>query len=63
MHIASSVVIRIKKVSVLRNFGVIPWNELFQDKRLEKPGGMCEVPLGRADIGHRLDDVIFWFKT
>ena len=52
MHIASGVVVRIKKISVLRNFGPISRKELFQDKRLEKPGGMSQVPLGRADVGY-----------
>jgi len=30
-----------------------------QDERFEEPGGVGEVPLGRARVGHRLDDVIF----
>ena len=62
MHIASGVVVRIKKISVLRNFSAISRKELFQNERLEKPGGMGEVPLGRADVGHRLDDAIFRLK-
>src|SRR5712691_62301 len=48
MHIASGIVVRIKKVSILRNFGPISREELFQDKRFKKPGGMGQVPLSRA---------------
>lgn len=30
-----------------------------QDQGLEKPGGVPEVPLGRAGVGHRLDAAVF----
>ncbi len=33
-----------------------------QDKRLEKPAHMRQMPPGRADVGHRLDDVVFCFE-
>src|SRR6202035_122992 len=62
MHIASSVVVRIKKISVLRNFRAISRKKLFQDERLEKPSRMGKVPFGRADVGDRLYDVILRFK-
>ena len=46
----------------MRNVGVIPGNEFFQDKSLEKPSGVGNVPFRRADIGHRLHDKIFGLK-
>ena len=30
-----------------------------EDESLEEPGGMRQMPLGRADIGHRLDRLVF----
>jgi hypothetical protein len=30
-----------------------------EHERLEEPGGVCEVPLRGARVGHRLDDGIF----
>jgi hypothetical protein len=29
-----------------------------EDKRLEKPAGVRQMPFGRADIGHRLDRLV-----
>ena len=63
MHVASGVVVGIKEVCVLWNFGVISGKEFFQQKCLEKPRCMREMPLRRADVRHRLHDVIFWFET
>ena len=63
MHVTGRVVVRIEEISVLRNFWAISRNKLFQDKCLEKPRRVSEVPLGRADVGHRLHDAIFWFET
>ncbi len=58
MHVASGVVIGIEEIGVLRNFGAITLHPNFHHKGLEKPGGVCEMPLRRTDVGHRLDDVI-----
>src|SRR6267142_5336856 len=63
MHVARSVIIGIEKVSVLWNFGAIFWVEFFQDKSFEKPRGMREMPFGRTDVRHGLDDAIFGFET
>ena len=63
MHVAGGIVIGIKKIGVLGNLGPIACKELFQDERFEKPGRVGEMPFRRTDIGHRLDDVIFRFKT
>ena len=63
MHVARSVVVGIKEVSVLWNFCAISRDEFFQDKSFEKPRGMREMPFGRADVGHGLYDAIFRFKT
>src|SRR6266487_1932215 len=63
VHVAGGVVVRIKKISVLRDFGAITRTEFFKDKRLEKPRRMREVPFCRTYVGHRLDDIIFRFET
>src|SRR5512144_1846893 len=36
----------------------IAGQEALQEEGLEEPGGMREVPLGRACIVHRLDDLV-----
>src|SRR5215475_15292926 len=63
MHIARSIVIGIKKVSVLWNFCPVSPDEFFQDKSFEKPRGMREMPFGRADVRHGLHDAILGFET
>src|SRR5204863_443998 len=63
VHVACGVIIRIEKVSILRDFCAISRGESFQDKGFEKPGGMRKVPFGRTDIRHRLHDAIFGFET
>jgi len=59
VHVAGRIIVGIEEVGVLRNFGAITRKEFFQDKRLEKPCGMGEVPFGWADVRHRLHDTIF----
>jgi len=59
VHVTGRIIIGIEEVGVLRNFRAINRKEFFQDKRLEKPGGMGKVPFGRADVRHRLYDTIF----
>ena len=59
VHVAGRIIIGIEEIGVLRNFGAITRKEFFQDKRLEKPGGMSKVPFGWADVRHRLHDTIF----
>ena len=59
MHVAGRIIVGIEEIGVLWNFGAINREEFFQDKRLEKPGGMGEVPFGWADVRHRLHDTIF----
>ena len=63
VHVAGSVVVRVKEICVLRNFRAIFCNKIFKDKRLEKPSRMRQVPLRRTDVGHRLHHTIFRFKT
>ena len=62
MHVTGSVVVRIEKISVLGNFRAISRDELFEDKRLEKPCRMGEVPFRWAHVRHRLHDAVFWFE-
>ena len=56
MHLPGRVVIRVEdemKVFVEDRVTVV---EGLQDKSLEEPADVCEVPLGRTDVGHRLHD-------
>ena len=59
MHVARGVVIRIKKISVLRDLGPIARHPDFHDERLEEPARVGEMPFRRAHVRHRLDDAIF----
>jgi hypothetical protein len=59
VHIARGVVIRIKEEGVLRDFRAVARHPDFDDERLEEPGRVREMPLRRADVGHRLHDEIF----
>ena len=63
MHITRGVIVRVKEIGVLRDFGVITRTELFEDKRLEEPRCVSEVPFCRANVGHRLHDAIFWLQA
>ena len=63
MHVTGGVIIRIKEISVLGDFGAITRAELFEDKRFKKPCRMGEMPFCRTHVGHRLDDIVFRFET
>ena len=63
VHVTRSVVVRIEEIRVFRNFGTVFRQEFFEDKCFEKPGGMRQMPLGGADVGHGLHDAIFRFKV
>ena len=63
MHVTGGVIVRVKQIRVLWNCRLIRCDKLLENEGLKKPGGVREVPLGWADVGHRLHDVIFWFKT
>ena len=63
MHVAGSVVVRIKEISVFRNICAITRYEFLQDKSFEKPRGMGEVPFSGTDVWHGLHDAILGFET
>src|SRR5690606_31904044 len=47
------------RVRGLRSMGV----RVVEKEAVEKPGGVCEMPLGWTDEGSRLHHVIFHFQT
>ncbi len=51
-------VVRVKQVAEVRVEFVIAPGEAAQQEGFEKPGHVCEMPLGRADIRHRLDRLV-----
>src|SRR3984893_13312334 len=55
---AGSLIIRVEEVGEGRVEDPITRLERGQDERLEEPGRMREMPLCRADIGHRLDRLV-----
>src|SRR5713101_2108783 len=55
---ASGLVIRVEEVSKCRIEHPVTGVESGQDKGLEKPRRMRQMPFRRADIGHRLDSLI-----
>src|SRR4051812_5996363 len=59
MHVARSVVVGIKQIGVFRNFRPIPRHPDFRDEGLKEPARVGQMPLRRANIGHRLHDEIF----
>src|SRR6266702_8869746 len=56
------VVVGIKQVRILWMKGLVTRNCWKKQEGLEKPVDVGEMPLGRADIWHRLNDVIFGDK-
>ena len=63
VHVTRGIVIRIKEVSVLRNFRAVAPDPFFQNECFKKPRGVGEMPFRRTDIGHRLDDAIFRLQS
>ena len=55
---ADRLVIRVEEVRVRRIEHLVISERRRQEKRLEEPGGVCPVPLRRAHVGHRLDDLV-----
>src|SRR6266849_393005 len=56
------VVVGIKQVRILWMKGLVTRNCWKEEKGLEKPADVGEMPLGWADIWHRLNDVIFGYQ-
>jgi hypothetical protein len=52
-------VVRVEQVGVLLVKRRIVGRVLAEDERLEEPADMRQVPLRGANVGHRLDDVVF----
>src|SRR5688572_2515167 len=52
-------IVRIEQHAERRMERTIPGEGGLQDERLEKPGGVREVPFDRARVGHRLQRAIF----
>jgi hypothetical protein len=51
-------VVRVEQHPVVRVSGLVPGQVGCQDKRLEEPGHVRQMPLRRTDVGHRLDNVV-----
>ncbi len=58
MACADGLVVRVEDVGVLVVEGAIPGGVLTEDERLEEPGDMGAVPLGRAHVRHRLHGLV-----
>ena len=64
VHVASRVVIGVEQVMKPRMEFFVIGQVRAQDKLLEKPARMGQMPFRRADIGHALDDRVLgrqWF--
>ena len=63
MHHPCGVIIRIEEEvkAVIEN--AVSGQKWLEHEMLEKPGGVGQVPLGRADIRHALDHEIFGFEA
>ena len=55
---ADRLVVRVEDVAVGRVEGRVPGEARIEQERLEEPRGVAAVPLGRADVGHRLDRLV-----
>ena len=53
-----AVVVRVEEKRVRRIDGLVARKVRRQQERLEKPGDVGQVPLGRADVGHRLENLV-----
>src|SRR5258707_8832449 len=60
--IASTVIVRIENVRVASIERGIARQPSAQYEGLEEPAGVGQMPLGRADFGHRLHHEIFCFE-
>ena len=56
--LADGLVIRVEEVVETRVEFAVAGVERFEQKGLEEPGSVGQMPLGRADVGHRLHDVV-----
>ncbi len=52
-------IVGIEQVVVSRIQRLVAWQIRLEQKCLEKPADMRQVPFRRADVGHALDDVVF----
>ena len=55
---ADRFVVRVEEVGVARVHRPVPGDEARQHEGLEEPGGVREVPLGRARLRHGLDELV-----
>ena len=62
VHVARGIVVGVKKIGVLRNHRAVARHPNLQNEGLKKPAGVREMPFRRADVRHRLHDVIFRFE-
>ena len=59
VHVARGIVVGVEKIGVLRNLRCDTRHPDLQNEGLEEPAGVREMPFRRADVRHRLHDVIF----
>ena len=59
MSRSDGLVVRVEQVAELEIEGVVAGEARLEQEGLEEPGGVPAVPLGRAHVGHRLDDLVF----
>ena len=62
VHVARRIVVRIEKISILRDFRAIPRHPDFDDKGFEKPTRVGEMPLCWAHVRHGLHHAVFRFE-
>ena len=51
-------ILRVVKAAECGIGRLVPWKVCGEQKRLEKPRGVREVPFGRTGVGHGLQTVI-----
>ena len=56
--LADRVVVGIEQETIFRWGDPVAGRGRLDDERLEEPARVCQVPLGGAGVGHRLDDVV-----
>lgn len=59
MPLSNRVVVRIEQIREIGVEYLVTGAKWLQYKRFEEPGRVCQMPLGRADVGHGLNDKIF----
>ena len=62
VHFTRGVIVRVEQVSVLRMYRCVVRQSLLENKGLEKPAGVRQMPFRGAYLRHGLNNAILWLE-